>query len=147
LHLPTMFLLHGIPSGLKLPTFWTVYDDFDIIYFVHFDWITLFIHDTNKCIFDIQSTTQSYIASTYMNNNQHDALFIFSLLSYHTSTCFGRISSPSSGVEYIYVTIGACYTSELTRPDDSQRRSITSTNCHIYIFYLLMMGCWYARNM
>jgi hypothetical protein len=32
-----------------------------------------------------------------MNNNQHDALFIFSLLSYHTSTCCGRISSPSSG--------------------------------------------------
>jgi hypothetical protein len=33
----------------------------------------------------------------YINNNQLDALFIFSLLSYHTSTCFGRISSPSSG--------------------------------------------------
>jgi hypothetical protein len=33
----------------------------------------------------------------YMNNNQHDALFFFSLLSYHTSTCFGRLSSPSSG--------------------------------------------------
>jgi hypothetical protein len=32
----------------------------------------------------------------YMNNDQHDALLIFSLLSYHTSTCFGRISSPSS---------------------------------------------------
>jgi hypothetical protein len=32
-----------------------------------------------------------------MNNNQHDALFIFSLLSYRISTCFGRISSPSSG--------------------------------------------------
>jgi hypothetical protein len=27
----------------------------------------------------------------YMNNNQHDALFIFSLLSYHTATCLGRI--------------------------------------------------------
>jgi hypothetical protein len=33
----------------------------------------------------------------YMNNNQLDALFIFSLLSYHNSTCFERISSPSSG--------------------------------------------------
>jgi hypothetical protein len=32
-----------------------------------------------------------------MNNNQHDALFTFSLLSCHTCTCFGRISSPSSG--------------------------------------------------
>jgi hypothetical protein len=33
----------------------------------------------------------------YLNNNQHGALFIFSLLSYHTSTCFGCISSRSSG--------------------------------------------------
>jgi hypothetical protein len=33
----------------------------------------------------------------YINNNPHYALFIFSLLSYHTATCFGRISSPSSG--------------------------------------------------
>jgi hypothetical protein len=32
-----------------------------------------------------------------MNNNQLDAMFIFSLLSYHTSTCFGSISRPSSG--------------------------------------------------
>jgi hypothetical protein len=32
-----------------------------------------------------------------MNNNQHDALFISSLLSYHISTCLGRINSPSSG--------------------------------------------------
>jgi hypothetical protein len=32
-----------------------------------------------------------------MYNNQHDALFIFGLLIYHTSTCFGRISSRSSG--------------------------------------------------
>jgi hypothetical protein len=31
-----------------------------------------------------------------MYNNQHDALFILSLLSYHTSTCLGCISSPSS---------------------------------------------------
>jgi hypothetical protein len=33
----------------------------------------------------------------YMNSNQIDALFFFSLLSYHASTCFGRIISPSSG--------------------------------------------------
>jgi hypothetical protein len=33
----------------------------------------------------------------YMNNNQLDVLFMFSLLSYHTSTSFGRIDSPSSG--------------------------------------------------
>jgi hypothetical protein len=37
------------------------------------------------------------IFSSNMNNNQHDALFIFSLLSYHTSTCLAHISSPSSG--------------------------------------------------
>jgi hypothetical protein len=35
--------------------------------------------------------------SNYMNNNQLDALFTFSLLSYHSSTCFSHISSPSSG--------------------------------------------------
>jgi hypothetical protein len=34
---------------------------------------------------------------SHMNNNQHDAMYIFSLLRYHTSTCFGRTSSPSSG--------------------------------------------------
>jgi hypothetical protein len=50
-----------------------------------------------------------------MYNNQLDALFIISLLNYHTSTCFGRINSPSSGGKmYIYVTNDTCYTSELT---------------------------------
>jgi hypothetical protein len=34
---------------------------------------------------------------SYMNKNHLDALLIFSLLSYYTSTCFGHISSPSSG--------------------------------------------------
>jgi hypothetical protein len=33
----------------------------------------------------------------YMNNNQHDPLFVFNLLSYHTSTDFGGVSSPSLG--------------------------------------------------
>jgi hypothetical protein len=37
------------------------------------------------------------IQDQYMNNNQHDALFIFCLLSYRTYTCFGYISSPTSG--------------------------------------------------
>jgi hypothetical protein len=41
--------------------------------------------------FSIKINDQLY---DYMNINQHDALFIFSLLSRHTSTCFGRISSP-----------------------------------------------------
>jgi hypothetical protein len=39
----------------------------------------------------------------YMNNNQHDALFIFSSLSYHTSTCFESISSPSSGGRMYFI--------------------------------------------
>jgi hypothetical protein len=34
----------------------------------------------------------------YMYNNQLDALIILNLLNYHTSTCFGCINSPSSGV-------------------------------------------------
>jgi hypothetical protein len=52
----------------------------------------------------------------YMNNNQHYALFIFSLLSYHTSTCFGHINSPSSGgkMYILYVANGTCYTVNLT---------------------------------
>jgi hypothetical protein len=49
-----------------------------------------------------------------MTNNQHDALFIFILLSYYTSTCFGRTATPRQEVECIYVANGTCYTSELT---------------------------------
>jgi hypothetical protein len=37
----------------------------------------------------------------YMNNNQLGALFIFSLLSCHTSTSLGRVSSLSGGRMYI----------------------------------------------
>jgi hypothetical protein len=46
-----------------------------------------------------------------MNNNQHNALFIFRLLIYHTSTGFGCISSPSSGDGFyvcIYINISVC---------------------------------------
>jgi hypothetical protein len=46
--------------------------------------------------------------NTSMNNNQLDALFIFSLFSYHTSTCFGRISSPSSGAGMEFHSSQAC---------------------------------------
>jgi hypothetical protein len=42
-------------------------------------------------------TTCNFTPEYYMNNNQLDALFIFNLLSCHTSTSFGRISKPSSG--------------------------------------------------
>jgi hypothetical protein len=31
---------------------------------------------------------------SYMNNNQHDALFIFGVWSYHTSTCQLTVSRP-----------------------------------------------------
>jgi hypothetical protein len=69
----------------------------------------------------------------YRSNNQHDALFIFSLLSCHTSTCFGRISSPSSGGRmyicgkwyWLYCTVD-CHRAW---PDDNQLRSITGTIC------------------
>jgi hypothetical protein len=49
---------------------------------------------SNNDALSLGNVTLRYV---YMNNNQHNALFIFSLLSYHTSTCFGRISSLSSG--------------------------------------------------
>jgi hypothetical protein len=55
------------------------------------------------------------ICRIFMNNNQLNALFIFSLLSYHTSSCFGHISSPSSGGRmYIYMANGTYCTSKLT---------------------------------
>jgi hypothetical protein len=75
-----------------------------------------------------------------MNNNQLDALFIFSLLSYHTSTCFGRINSPSSGGRmYIYIYIyGKWYLLYFwigcqRTWVDSQLNSITSTIYHLFI--------------
>jgi hypothetical protein len=48
----------------------------------------------------------------YMYNNQLDALFILSLLNYHTSMYFGRVNSPSSGGR-MYVVNGTCYASDL----------------------------------
>jgi hypothetical protein len=49
-----------------------------------------------------------------MNNNQHGVLFIFGLLSYHTSTSFGRISSHHQEAECIHVAYGTCFAAELT---------------------------------
>jgi hypothetical protein len=43
-----------------------------------------------------------------MNNNQHDALFILRLLSYHTSTSFGVSAAHHQEVN------GTCYTVQLT---------------------------------
>jgi hypothetical protein len=43
-------------------------------------------------------------ASRYMRvMNQLDALFIFSLFSRYTSTCFGLVNSPSSGGNNVYM--------------------------------------------
>jgi hypothetical protein len=43
-------------------------------------------------------------ASRYMHvMNLLDALFIFSLLSHYTSTCFGLASCPSSGGNNVYM--------------------------------------------
>jgi hypothetical protein len=51
----------------------------------------------------------------YVYNNELDRLFILTLINYHISTCFGRINSPSSGVECVYVADGTCYyTTKLT---------------------------------
>jgi hypothetical protein len=63
-------------------------------------WFYLYI-DVNKgtnftyglpCILNYISII-SYISIM----NQHDALFVFTLLAYHVSTCFGPIFNPSSG--------------------------------------------------
>jgi hypothetical protein len=72
----------------------------------------------------------------YMYNNQHDALFILSLLSYHTSTCFGGISSPSWGKVQQMVQLNV-----------SGLLTVSCTICHIYTFYLRRRGCWNAWNM
>jgi hypothetical protein len=87
-----------------------------------------------------------------MNNNQHDTLFIFTLLGYHTSACFGRISSPSSGGKYIYIYICVCVCvcvcgkryllwfwvdCHRTWPDDSQIRSMYNKYLMPHIYILL----------
>jgi hypothetical protein len=57
-----------------------------------------------------------------MNNNQHDALFIFTLLNYHTSTYFGRISSPSSGGRMWQIVLVIFLSSDLTVSGPGQAR-------------------------
>jgi hypothetical protein len=39
---------------------------------------------------------------------------MFSLLSYHTSTCFRLLAAHYQEIECIYLANGTCYTSELT---------------------------------
>jgi hypothetical protein len=58
----------------------------------------------------------------YMYKNQIDAVFILSLLNYHTCTCFGRSSAHHEEVECIYVANGTCYTSKLTVSGPGQAR-------------------------
>jgi hypothetical protein len=85
--------------------------------------------------------------------NQHDALFIFTLLNHHASTCFGPICGPSSGGRVYNVANGTCFTSKSTvggpecRPAHSRLTSKTSTIHHTYTYYLLMMGHKRAQNM
>jgi hypothetical protein len=78
-----------------------------------------------------------------MNTYQHDALLIFSLLSYHTSTCFGRISNPSSGGIMYIVANGNFYIFELTvvsglgKPADSQLNKLkinSASGCLLLIY-------------
>jgi hypothetical protein len=52
----------------------------------------------SSLIFDIVFAKVTKCYSNYVCMiNQHDALFIFTLLNYHASTCSGPICSPSSG--------------------------------------------------
>ena len=79
-------------------------------------------------------------------------------ISLNTSTCFGRIYSPSSGGTpygynswYLLFFLDGCLLSWLcwnpTSTTDSNLYRTISTNCFIHTVYLLMMGCRYARNM
>jgi hypothetical protein len=74
--------------------------------------------------------------------NRHT--FIFSSLSYHTSTSisFGHIISPSLGGR-MYIC-GMCYTSLLTVTScwqSTQKYNIQFSTC-VYTLYLLTMSCW-----
>jgi hypothetical protein len=59
----------------------------------------------------------------------------------HTTATTCLLHSLDRASWYIYVRMAN------KMPADSQRRSLISTICHIYTFCLLMMGCWYERNM
>jgi hypothetical protein len=60
----------------------------------------------------------------YMNDNKHDALFIFSLLSYHTSTVSDVSAAHLQEAECIYLANGTCYT-------------VQCNKCHLPHIYIL----------
>jgi hypothetical protein len=67
--------------------------------------------------------------------NQNNALFFFTLLHYHASTCFRPIcSSSSGGWVYSVVNVGG--------PTESRLRSKTSSICHI----IHLASWWGATN-
>jgi hypothetical protein len=89
-------------------------------------------------------TYPTYIRRHIYIINQRDALFIFSLLSYHVSTCFGTVCSQSSGgSKCIYGLDGKEQSSFPSRPSDRRLRRITN----IFATYTLAASWWWARNM
>jgi hypothetical protein len=80
--------------------------------------------------------------------NQHDALFVLTLLNNHTSTCFRSICGPSSGGSNCMCGEGYFFHGwRWTWPANRPLRRKTSTICHTYTCYLLMMGYNWAQNM
>jgi hypothetical protein len=87
-----------------------------------------------------------------MKPNCCNIVYIFSLLSHYTSTCFGLACSPSSGSKNVYMwqsvrvvrrTVGGP-TVRLRRTTRTNCHTHTHTHTHIYIYiciycYLLMM--------
>jgi hypothetical protein len=90
----------------------------------------------NVCNFYVLLTVHLDICVSW---NQIDALFIFSLFSHYTSTCFGLASFPSSGGNNVYMQqlVRVVHFSWLSagldgQSTDSQLKRTTRTNCHIY---------------
>jgi hypothetical protein len=90
----------------------------------------LLLHHQIVVIFFVVAIPPRYFQRWSLNNDKlrvHDALLIYCLLSYHTTTCFVCISSPSSGGRmYVYMC------GIPGKPADTHLRSIPSTISHIY---------------
>jgi hypothetical protein len=87
---------------------WSVYKPGGQLYGVCTNWEDNYM----ECV----QTGRTIIWSVYKLGGQlqHNVLFVCSLLSYHTATCFGHISSPSSGGRMYICGKWYCYTAELT---------------------------------